>query len=179
MGFADADNIDVPVDIIDGDFSNGFMKCRFFRGDNTYARPAKIVCGQFLSAIATNKLLFFGIKITNPPLDGGRSQASLPIFVYSMEQGKTYKKNFNLYDNAVHIRYDNPIPDRSYPGSISVTNLQTQSTTIDLIARNYYNVNVGQYYVLFFKFPLRKNGKVTNGCTNPINSNVYGPAYYH
>jgi hypothetical protein len=79
------DNLDVPVDVMDsaGDFANGFMKCRVFLGDSTYSKPAKIVCGQFLSAIATNKLLFFGIKITNPALDG-RAQASLPIFVYSM-----------------------------------------------------------------------------------------------
>lgn len=84
LGFA-SDNLDIPVDVMDsaGDFTNGFMKCRFFLGDATFSKPAKIICGQFLSAIATNKLLFFGIKITNPALDG-RNQASLPIFVYSM-----------------------------------------------------------------------------------------------
>lgn len=63
-------------------------------------------------------------------------------------------------------------------GDISTSNLQTPNGNIDLIARNYWNVVAGQYYILFFNFPLRKNGVVSNGCTYP-GGGVYGDAYYH
>ena len=48
-----------------------------------------------------------------------------------------------------------------------------------MIARNYFDLGSGSYYLLFFGFPLRRNGAVSNGCTNPINSVIYGDAYYH
>jgi hypothetical protein len=57
--------------------------------------------------------------------------------------------------------------------------LQSSSTSIDLIARNYFDIAAGSYYLLFFGFPLRRNGVVTNGCINPINGYSYGDAYYH
>lgn len=58
--------------------------------------------------------------------------------------------------------------------------LQTQNTYFDQISRNYWNLGVGSAYVMYFNFPLRVNGMVTNGCTNPSNGAIiYGPAYYH
>lgn len=47
-----------------------------------------------------------------------------------------------------------------------------------MITRNYWDVTAGQYYILFFGFPLRNNGVVTNGCTYP-GGVIYGNAYYH
>ena len=49
---------------------------------------------------------------------------------------------------------------------------------LDLITRNNYNVNQGEYYVIFFSFPLRNNGLISNGCTYPGGS-TYGDAIYH
>jgi hypothetical protein len=98
------------------------------------------------------------------------------MFIYSMEQGKTYKKNFNVYDHAVSLRSD--VYERNFPGSISTLDLQTSNGYIDMITRNYWHVSAGQYYLLFFAFPLRKNGVVANGCTWP-GGGIYGDAYYH
>lgn len=35
------------------------------------------------------------------------------------------------------------------------------------------------YYALFFAFPLRNNGKITNGCKSAGGSTTFGHAYYH
>ena len=56
--------------------------------------------------------------------------------------------------------------------------MQTSGSTIYLISRNVYNIYAGEYYLLFFNFPLRNNGVVSNGCTSNSGS-VYGDAYYH
>ena len=48
-----------------------------------------------------------------------------------------------------------------------------------MISRNYWDVNSGEYYILYFNFPLRNNGKITNGCTYPGTSTIYGHAFYH
>ncbi len=57
--------------------------------------------------------------------------------------------------------------------------LQTQGTYIDLTSRNHINVSPGDYYVLFFGFPLRNNGLVSNACKRLSDGNVVGNAYYH
>ena len=41
----------IKVDIIGGDFTNTFMKCRLFHGDVNFAKSAKIVCGAFTQSI--------------------------------------------------------------------------------------------------------------------------------
>jgi hypothetical protein len=97
LGTGLADGAFINADVIGGDFSNSFMKCKIFHGDQTFAKSAKIVCGEFSESIESNELLFFAIKIINPALSGGRVLVSIPLFVHSMEQGKTYKKNFNVY----------------------------------------------------------------------------------
>ena len=97
MGTGLADGADIKVDIIGGDFNNVFMKCKLFKGDVNFAQSAKVVCGSFTSLITVTNVLFFALKIVNPALSGGRNQVSIPLFVYSNEQGKTYKKNFNVY----------------------------------------------------------------------------------
>jgi hypothetical protein len=56
--------------------------------------------------------------------------------------------------------------------------LQTSGTYIDMITRNYYTVDISEFYVMFFSFPLRNNGEITNGCTSP-GGTVYGNAVYH
>jgi len=56
--------------------------------------------------------------------------------------------------------------------------LQTPSGYIDMISRNWFDLVAGQYYILFFGFPLRQNGLISNGCAWP-GSTVYGNAYYH
>lgn len=57
--------------------------------------------------------------------------------------------------------------------------LQTQGTFIDLTSRNQVDIISGDYYVLFFGFPLRNNGLVSNACKRLSDSNVVGHAYYH
>jgi hypothetical protein len=49
---------------------------------------------------------------------------------------------------------------------------------IDMITRNYWTLSSGDYYIMYFNFPLRNNGLVSSGCTYPGGS-VYGNAYYH
>lgn len=49
---------------------------------------------------------------------------------------------------------------------------------IDMISRNTYNINPSEFYILFFNFPLRNNGIVSNGCRYP-GSSTYGDAVYH
>lgn len=56
--------------------------------------------------------------------------------------------------------------------------LQTSGVYLDMISRNYWNAGAGEYYLIFFNFPLRNNGKITNGCSYP-GSSIYGDAYYH
>lgn len=56
--------------------------------------------------------------------------------------------------------------------------MQTSGQYIDMITRNYDTVAVGEFYVLFFGFPIRNNGVVSNGCTSTGGS-VYGDAVYH
>lgn len=65
-----------------------------------------------------------------------------------------------------------------YDGDFSTSSLQTSSSTINLIARNNYNLKNGDFYLLFFAFPLRKNGRQADGCGHP-NGTIYGDAYYH
>jgi hypothetical protein len=177
LGYGLTDGNVIKTDIIGGDFNNGFMTCQLFNGDSTHSKSAKIVCGQFTSSISTSQLLFFAIKIINPSINGGRSQVSIPLFVYSNEQGTNYKTNFNVYDNAVYLQ--SYYVDYTNPGSISASNnMQTSGTTIDMITRNYQQLNAGDYYVLVFGFPLRNNGLVSNGCSWP-GGTAYGDAYYH
>ena len=41
------DGEDITTDIIDGAFTDTFMKCRLFHGSQTYYKPAKVICGDF------------------------------------------------------------------------------------------------------------------------------------
>ncbi len=47
-----------------------------------------------------------------------------------------------------------------------------------MVARNYWDLALNSYYLLFFNFPLRNNGMVSSGCTDR-GSTTYGDAYYH
>jgi hypothetical protein len=47
-----------------------------------------------------------------------------------------------------------------------------------MCTRNWRDLSVGDYYVVYFGFPLRNNGLVSNACTYP-GSTIYGDAYYH
>ena len=47
-----------------------------------------------------------------------------------------------------------------------------------MISRNYYTADAGTYYLVYFGFPLRNNGVISNACTDASN-NVYGDAVYH
>ena len=47
LGSGLSDGEDMPHDILDNDFSQGFMKCRLFHGDHTNHKPARIVCAEF------------------------------------------------------------------------------------------------------------------------------------
>lgn len=94
LGTGLADGANIPIDIIGGSFSQGFMSCRLFQGDQTRSRPGRIVCGSFLTSITSAQNLFFALTLGNPTLAG--SQISIPFFIYSYEQGKTYRTNFDV-----------------------------------------------------------------------------------
>ena len=37
----------IAFDILSGSFTQGFMSCRIYHGDQTNHKPARIVCGKF------------------------------------------------------------------------------------------------------------------------------------
>lgn len=155
------------------------MKCRLFYGDQANSKPGKIVCGQFSTTITSGQVLFFAFTIGNPSSFTG-NQVSIPFFVYSMEQGTTYRTNFDVIENAVFLRKDS-YNWNDVGGIYSQSGaLQTTSSTyyIDMITRNNWNIGQGDYYVILFSFPLRINGLVSSGCTYP-GGGLYGDAYYH
>ena len=177
LGTGVSDGGDLTTDVIDGDFTNTFMKCRLFHGDQGNSKAARIVCGDFSQSIENNELLWFAFKVTNPSVS---PQISIPFFIYSMDLDTMFKSNFNTVENAVYLRTANLPSTKTDEGDIYSGNqqLQTAGTHINMISRNTYTINVGEYYLLFFNFPLRNNGKVTSGCTYP-GSTTYGDAYYH
>ena len=87
-----ADGEDITTDIIDGDFTDSFMKCRLFHGSQTYHKAAKIICGDFSESWESGELLHFAFKVTNPSVS---PQISIPFFIYSMDLDNMYKSNFN------------------------------------------------------------------------------------
>ena len=155
------------------------MNCNLFPGQQAYYKPARIVCGNFLTPITSSQSLWFALKVVNPALPAGYSHLSVPFFIYSVEQGSTVRTNFDVIENAVFLRNDyNTYNDVA--GAFSTQqNLQNSGVGLNLISRNSWNINGGSYYVVYFNFPLRNNGKVSGGCTYPNNSSYYGDAYYH
>lgn len=142
LGTGLADGADVPHDILTTPFTNGFMICRLLYGDQSRDRPGRIVCGNFQSTISSGQTLFFAFTLGNPALSG--SQVSIPFFIYSSEQGKTYKTNFDVIENAVHLRSD------VYYSGVDVADinsqnqqLQTSGMYIDMITRNVWALDAG------------------------------------
>lgn len=66
------------------------------------------------------------------------------------------------------------------PGQLITSSSQQQHSGayIYLTGRNGWTTTSIDYYTLMFNFPLRKNGKVIDGCRDGSN-NPYGDAYYH
>jgi hypothetical protein len=95
LGLSGSDGQSIPYDVMNTQFTESFMTCRLFWGDQTNSRPAKIVCGNFQSAITSGQILWFAIAIKNPSSIPG-SQVSIPFFIYSQEQGTTYRTNFDV-----------------------------------------------------------------------------------
>jgi hypothetical protein len=81
LGTGLADGANIPIDILGGSFSQGFMTCRLFQGDQARSRPGKIVCGSFTGTISSAQTLFFALTLGNPALSG--SQIAIPFFIYS------------------------------------------------------------------------------------------------
>jgi hypothetical protein len=67
-----------------------------FLGSQAQYKPAKIVCGNLLGTISSSQVLWFALKIVNPPLPAGYTKLSIPFFLYSVEQGTTFKTNFDV-----------------------------------------------------------------------------------
>jgi hypothetical protein len=86
----------IPVDVLASPFSTGFMSCNLFHGDQVRYKPARIVCGNFISTISSSQTLWFALTINNPALPAGFSKLSIPFFLYSVEQGTTFKTNFDV-----------------------------------------------------------------------------------
>lgn len=101
LGTGIADGGDIKTDVISGAFSNTFMNCRLFLGDQSNYKSAKIICGGFTSTITSSQLLHFAFKIVNPSVS---PQASIPFFIYSINTNTMYKSNFNTVENAVYLR---------------------------------------------------------------------------
>lgn len=177
LGTGVTDGSNIPYDNLGSSFSQTFMKCRLFYGDQASHKPGKIVCGQFSSTITSGQVLFFAFTLGNPASFSG-NQVSIPFFVYSQEQGTTHRTNFDVIENAVFLRKDSY--NWNDVGGIYSQSaaLQTSSSYIDMITRNNWNLGQGDYYVILFNFPLRVNGLITSGCTYP-GGGVYGDAYYH
>ena len=57
--------------------------------------------------------------------------------------------------------------------------MQTQGTYIEVTARNQVTTTSEDYYTMFFSFPLRNNGVVSNGCKTSGGGTTLGNAYYH
>lgn len=177
LGTTYTDGQSIPYDSLNGQFSQTFMTCRIFHGNQANYKPGKIVCGNFQSTITSAQILWFAIALGNPSSIPG-AQVSIPFFIYSQEQGTTVRTNFDVIENAVFLRADTYI--YSDVGWVRSQNqqLQTSSVYIDMITRNVWNVVSGDYYVIFFNFPIRNNGFFSGACTYP-GSSTYGDAYYH
>lgn len=154
------------------------MNCRLFLGDQTNYKPAKIICGGFTSTITSAQLLYFGFRVVNPTVS---PQASIPFFIYSLNTNTMFKSNFNTVENAVYLRNTFHATAYNTNGNIGspAYQLQTSGTYIELIARNQVTTTSEDYYALFFSFPLRNNGIVSNGCKSAGGGTTFGNAYYH
>jgi len=96
----------IPTDIFDSPpFTNGFMDCRLFFGDYLRSIPARIVCGNFLSAINPGQVFKFAFAITNPPQMASviQSQIALPVFVYSYDPYLFQKINYNTINVGAYV----------------------------------------------------------------------------
>ena len=82
------------------------MSCKMFTGQMAYYKPVRIVCGDFQSDILNSQVLWFAIKVVNPSIPNSWRRVSIPFFIYSVEQGTTYRTNFDVIENAVHLRAD-------------------------------------------------------------------------
>lgn len=84
-----------------------------------------------------------------------------------------------MIENAVHLRSD--VYTKTDVGNPTSQNaqLQTSGMYFSMTTRNYWTLSAGDYYILYFNFPLRNNGLISNGCTSITGSSVYGDAYYH
>jgi hypothetical protein len=105
LGTGVSDGQSIPYDNLGTSFSQTFMTCRLFYGDQANNKPGKIVCGQFTSTITSSQVLFFAFTVGNPSTFSG-NQVSIPFFIYSQEQGTTYRSNFDVIENAVFLRKD-------------------------------------------------------------------------
>jgi hypothetical protein len=174
--YGDGDSI--PYDMLNA-FSQSFMVCRLFHGDQTNGKPARIICGSFQSAITSSQTLFFAITVVNPgPIFNG-VQVSIPFFIYSYEQGTLIRTNFDVIENAILLRKDYDTRASDWIDLYSQNGRQqTPGVYVDMITRNTANIGKGDYYVILFNFPLRNNGVVSSGCSYP-GGVIYGDAYYH
>ena len=178
LGLGLPDGSIIPIDLMESPFSSGFMKCRLFHGDRNYYKPARIVCGGLTGTVTTSQVLWFSIVIYNPSIPSGERKLSIPFFIYTVEQGTTYYTNFDVAENAVFVRIDyNTKTDVANPVSQN-QKLQTSGMYLDMISRNTYTTDSASYYLIYFGFPLRNNGVVSNGCTT-TSGTVYGDAIYH
>jgi len=178
LGLGLTDGSIIPIDILDAPFANGFMSCRLFHGNRNYYQSAKIVCGGLTGTITSSQLLWFSIVVINPGLPSGEAKVSIPFFIYTVEQGTTYKTNFDVVENAVYLRSDYASRNQVANPASQNGRLQTSGMYLDMISRNSYTTDSSSFYIIFFGFPLRNNGVISNGCTN-TGGTAYGDAIYH
>lgn len=162
-------------------FSNTFMNCRLFYGSYSLGRPAKIICGNLQSNIASGQILKFAFSMINPSslTVMSLSQITIPILVYSYDPTNFKKINFNLVNTGATINDGN---NTGVPTGYFRTNNNQLQTKNEFLYLSRYNTkpftaNV-DYYVVKFNFPLRMNTKVLSGCRDNL-GNIIGTIYYH
>lgn len=105
------------------------MTCRLLKGDQANGKNAKVVCGNFLSQVATGTYIRFGFKVKNPSISS--TSYSVPVLVYTHNLAANIKTNYMMYDNAINIRNSGTsvINNNHYIRSTNYY-MQTSATTI-------------------------------------------------
>lgn len=177
LGTGLADNSWFRTDVIAG-FTNSFMVCRFFNGDQANGKNAKIVCGSFSNTVAAGTSFTFAFKVKNPSISS-TSQLAIPVIVYTQDTGLLQKTNYMLVENGIFVRNSNDVAGSSDGNVRSVNYLLNSADSLWMTTRNPSTLVSGDAYVMFFGFPVRRLGKYASACTVNSTGTVIGDAYYH
>lgn len=165
LGLKDFDPI--PVDAVTG-APIAAMKCIFQKGYQTNGNPCKVICSEF-TAIAAGTTIRFVIRIRNPDIAAG-TDLSIPITIYSQDNGENVKTNFNVLTEGIYV--DETQTANLVTSAVSVTpsTLFYGDTGKNLVLKNedtsttvnYANFDV---FIVVFGQPLYRQGLQTSKFT--------------